>query len=75
MDEKIIPYIEQHLTMYHIDKRLTPYINLYIVHGVYNLFTEWFSKGSVLTAEQIAQLAYNLTISAMKKENYEKIIE
>lgn len=75
MDEKIIPYIEQNLTMYHIDKRLTPYINIYIVHGVFNIYTEWFSQESDLTAEQIAQLAYNLTISAMKKENYEKIIE
>lgn len=75
MDEKILPYIEQNLATYNIDKRLTPYIDLYIVHGVFNIFTEWFSKESDLTANQIAQLAYNLTISAMKKENYEKILE
>lgn len=73
MDEKIFPYIEQNLTMYDIDKRLTPYINLYIVHGVFNIFTEWFGNKSDLTADQIAQLAYNLMISAMKKENYENI--
>lgn len=74
MDEKIIPYIEQNLASHNIDKRLTPYINLYIVHGVFNIFTEWFSKESDLTANQIAQLAYNLTISAMKKENFENIL-
>ena len=75
MDEKILPYIEKNLVTHNIDKRLTPYINLYIVHGVFNVFTEWFSKESDLTADQIAQLAYNLTISAMKKENYERILE
>lgn len=75
MDEKILPYIEQNLTRYHIDKRLTPYINIYIVHGVFNIFTEWFAKDSHLTAEQIAQLAYNLTISSIKKENFENILE
>lgn len=40
MDEKILPYVEQYLTMHDIDKRLTPYINLYIVHGVFNIFIE-----------------------------------
>lgn len=75
MDEKVLPYIEQNLTMHKIDKRLTPYINLYIVHGIFNIFKEWFSKDSDLTVEQIAQLAYNLTISTMKKENYQEFLE
>lgn len=75
MDEKILPYIEQNLTSHDIDKQLTPYINLYIVHGVFNIFTEWFSNKSDLTADQIAQLAYNLMISAMKKENYGNILK
>lgn len=75
MDEKILPYIEQYLAMHDIDKRLTPYINVYVVHGVFNIFMEWFSNKADLTADQIAQLSYNLMNSAMKKENYYHIIK
>lgn len=71
--ETILPYIKKNLLSYRVDPAVIPYINSYIVNGLTSIFHEWFLDDS-LTAGQVALLGYNLTISAIKLDNYKDIM-
>lgn len=69
----LLPFIQQSFDKYRVDKALTGYISRYITNGLSILFFEWFRQDN-LSARQIAQLAYNMTISAIHLENYNHIL-
>lgn len=71
--EAVLPYIERNLLSYQVEPAVIPYINSYIVNGLTSLLHEWFEDDK-LTAQQVALLGYNLTISAIKLDNYRDII-
>lgn len=70
--DQILPYVEHNLTSYHVDTAVIPYINNYLVNGLSSIFFEWFNDDR-LDANQIAMLCYNLTISAIRLDNYKDI--
>lgn len=70
---RLLPYIERNLTSYHVDPAVIPYINSYIVSGLSCLLREW-STDEHLSAQQLALLGYNLTVSAIKLDNYRDIM-
>lgn len=71
--ETILPYIKKNLLSYRVDPAVIPYINSYIVNGLTSILHEWFLDDN-LTAGQVALLSYNLTISAIKLDNYKDIM-
>lgn len=73
LKDQILPYIEKSLLNYNIDAAVIPYINTYIVNGLSSIYYEWF-QDETLTAEQVALLGYNLTVSAIKLDNYRDIM-
>lgn len=70
--DQILPYVERNLSSYHIDAAITPYINSFLVNGLYSILYTWVNEDR-LNADQVALLAYNLIISAIKLDNYKDI--
>lgn len=70
--DQILPYIERNLTSYHVDAALTPYINSYLVNGLYSILLTWINEEH-LNAEQVALLGYNLITASIKLDNYKDI--
>ncbi|MDO5155709.1 MAG: TetR/AcrR family transcriptional regulator [Eubacteriales bacterium] len=70
----IFPYIERNLMSYHINPAITPFINNYLFNGISSIYYEWF-ENDVLNAQQVALLCYNLTISAIRLDNYKDIMK
>lgn len=70
----LLPYIKKSFDDYNINPALATYINHYVTNGLSTIYFEWFQKDN-LSAQQIAQLAYNLTISVIHLENYKNIVE
>lgn len=70
--DQILPYVEQNLDSYHIDPVVVPYVNNYLVNGLSSIYYHWFEDDR-LNAKQIALLAYNLTISVVRLDNYKDI--
>lgn len=70
--DQILPYVERNLTSYHVDAALTPYINSYLVNGLYSILLTWINEDK-LNAEQVALLGYNLITASIKLDNYKDI--
>ena len=70
--DQILPYVEKNLDSYHIDPVVVPYVNNYLVNGLSSIYYHWFEDDR-LDAKQIALLAYNLTISVVRLDNYKDI--
>ena len=70
--DQILPYVERNLTSYHVDAALTPYINSYLVNGLYSILLTWINEEH-LNAEQVALLGYNLITASIKLDNYKDI--
>lgn len=70
MQEQIFPYIERSLLAYSVDTAIIPYIHRYVLKGVFTIFEEWLRCEDHLSAKQVSILAYNLTTSAIKLDNY-----
>lgn len=66
------PYIAKCLNVYNISETVIPYINAYVVSGLCALFYQWLDDDD-FSGEQLALLAYNLTSSAIKLDNYKDI--
>lgn len=73
LKDQILPYIEKSLSSYNIAKAVIPYINTYIIDSLSSIYYQWFNDDK-LNAKQIALLAYNLTISAIRLDNYRDIV-
>ena len=73
LKDQILPYIEKSLSSYNIAKAVIPYINAYIIDSLSSIYYQWFNDDK-LNAKQIALLAYNLTISTIKLDNYRDIV-
>ena len=69
----IKPFIERSFEAHKVNPILASYINHYITNGLSGLFFEWFQEDN-LTSEQLAALAFNMTISAIHLENYNNIL-
>lgn len=69
---QILPYVERNLVSYHVDAALTPYINSYLVNGIYSILMTWLNE-TQLNAEQVALLCYNLIVASIKLDNYKDI--
>lgn len=72
-EEKILPYVESNLLLHEIDAQVVPYINRYVLNGIFAIFGQWLIGKDTLTPHQVAQLAYNLTYSAIRLENYKDL--
>lgn len=70
--DQILPYVERNLTSYHVDAAVTPYINSYLVNGIYSILLTWINEEQ-LNAEQVALLCYNLIVASIKLDNYKDI--
>ncbi|MBO5239184.1 MAG: TetR/AcrR family transcriptional regulator [Lachnospiraceae bacterium] len=73
LKDQILPYVEKSLENYNIAKAVIPYINTYIVDSLSSIYFQWFNDNN-LNAQQVALLAYNLTTSAIKLDNYRDIV-
>lgn len=69
----IFPYFERNLLSYNINPAITPFINNYLLSGISSIYYEWFENDN-LNAQQVALLCYNLTISAIRLDNYKDIM-
>lgn len=70
LQEELFPYIENCLLSYSVEPSLIPYINHYVLNGVFSIFEQWFRCEDNLSAKQVSILAYNLTVSAIRLDNY-----
>jgi hypothetical protein len=73
LKEQILPYIQKCLSGYRIAPAVIPYVTGYVVNGLFSIYSEWLSDSN-LTAQQVALLCYNLTISAIRLDNYRDIL-
>ncbi|MGN0438384.1 MAG: TetR/AcrR family transcriptional regulator [Lachnospiraceae bacterium] len=71
-EDQILPYVERNLLSYHVDTALTPYINSYLVNGLYSILLTWINEEH-LNSEQVALLGYNLITASIKLDNYKDI--
>lgn len=74
LKEQLFPYIERNLISYHVNPAVVPYIVSYVINGLTCLLHEWCLNED-LTPQQLALLGYNLTISAIKLDNYRDILQ
>lgn len=73
LKESILPYIEKNLSFYQVSSEIVSYISGYVVNGIISIFFQWLGDDS-LSANQVALLCYNLTVSVIKLDNYKDII-
>lgn len=69
----ILPYAERNLLNYNINPDIVPYVNQCVINGIFGIFEEWFHDNDELTPKQIALLAYNMTTSLIKLDNYKDL--
>ena len=69
----ILPYVERNLLNYNINPDIVPYVNQCVINGIFGIFDEWFHDNDNLTPKQIALLAYNMTTSLIKLDNYKDL--